>query len=313
MATYTTLSTETIRELLQNYDLGELQNSEILEGGQANSSCTIKTENGKYVLSVCDDKNEQEITLLTSTLDHLNNHGFRTSRLVKTTDGRGYISYQGKPVYVKEYIDGTVEESLSAEMFEQIGQGLAKLHKVPVFPQLPDVFSYGIQSFSEAMDREGEYPSWLREKAEQLARGINDELPRGFVHGDLFYDNILFDRGKLAAILDFEEACHYFLVFDIGMCIAGSCSQQNNFSIESAASLVKGYQSVRPLEKLEKEVLQLHIMYGAIATSFWRYRQFNITYPNVGKTETYKIMVKLAKQVENIPTIDFYQTMFGRG
>ncbi len=310
MATYTVLTSQTIKSLLESYDLGELLDFQIMDGGQANSSSIIVTEQGKYVLSVCDEKSEEEIKLLTSTLEHLNHHGFRTSRLIKTYEGAGYIEYQGKPVYVKEFIEGQVEKALSAEMYYQIGQELAKLHNVAVPPAFPKRFSYGIEKFIEVTATDGDYPEWLSEKAKQLQGCLNDELPKGLVHGDLFYDNILFHEGKLTAVLDFEEACHYFLLFDLGMCIAGSCSVEEKLSMDSTASLIEGYQSVRQLEKLEKELLRLHIIYGAVATSFWRYRQFNIVHPDIGKNHIYAEMMKLANYVDSISETHFYEKIF---
>ena len=38
MATYTVLTSQTIKNLLQSYDLGELLDFQIMDGGQANSS-----------------------------------------------------------------------------------------------------------------------------------------------------------------------------------------------------------------------------------------------------------------------------------
>ncbi len=80
--------------------------------------------------------------------------------------------------------------------------------------------------------------------------------------------------------------------------------------MDATASLVEGYQSVRQLEKLEKRLLQLHIIYGAVATSFWRFRQFNIIYPDAGKNHVYTEMMNLANQVDTIPESDFHKRIF---
>lgn len=312
MATYTVLSSRTIDELLQNYELGELFQCEIMDGGQTNSSSIVVTEKGKFVLSVCDNKSEEEIQLLTNTLDHLNRNNFPTSRLIKTREDGGYIFHEGKPVYIKAFIEGQVEENRTQEMYYQIGQGLATLHTVPVFEGLPPQFPYGLQRFSEVNGCEGEYPEWLKQKIEQLQPCQDKMLPKGLIHGDLFYDNILFHEGELTAILDFEEVCNYSLVFDVGMCIAGCCNEQERVDMKATASLVGGYQSVRKLEELERELLQLHIIYGAVATSFWRYRQFNILYPNVGKNDAHLEMVNLADQVDSISATLFQEKIFGK-
>ena len=140
---------------------------------------------------------------------------------------------------------------------------------------------------------------------------ISPELPRGLIHGDIFYDNVLFTPDKkLAAIIDFEEACHYYKVFDIGMCIVGTCSRKGKLSLAKTKSLVDGYQSKRQLETLEKETLKVFAEYGAVATSFWRFRQHNITKPNEDKANRYLEMKWLADHIHVISKQEFKERLF---
>lgn len=312
MATYTRLTRQALIHLIGKYDLGELREYNEMAGGQANSSFLIRTEKGKFVLSVCDEKSESEIRTLTSTLQHLNNRDFNTSRLMTTREGTGYSSFEGKPVYVKEYLEGGIVAEPSPEMIHQTGQALARLHQIRPPAGLPETFSYGIESFREVTDLSGQFPTWLTGVTDQLKPALNMGLRKGLVHGDLFYDNVLFDQGQLAAILDFEEACHYYLIFDLGMCAAGTCSTSGLLSLEATASLINGYQAVRQLDELEKELLQLHIVYGAAATAFWRFRQFNIIHPEVGKSDHYLEMMHLADHVSDIHPEAFTGKIFNQ-
>lgn len=312
MAAYTVLTEAIIRNLLQNYDLGKLHSVEAMAGGQANSSALVSTERGTCVLSVCDEKSPAEIKTLTATLGHLNRHGFRTSRLIKTKEASAFIDFEGKPVYVKEYIQGQVEQTLSADMLFQVGKALAELHQIPAPATLPRTFAYGIEKFEEVTSMAGGYPDWLQAQKEQLTKCCRPDLPQGLIHGDLFYDNIIFADGKISALLDFEEACHYYLLFDLGMCAAGCCSREAKLSTELTGSLIRGYQSVRALEDIEQNLLQQHIVYAAAATSFWRYRQFNLIHPHEGKNAVYLEMMNLAEQVDGIPQGVFSEQVFGK-
>ena len=62
MADLTILSTEDIRSILTNYDLGDLKSAIPLSGGQANSSYRLLTSRGSYTLSVCDEKSRKRFT-----------------------------------------------------------------------------------------------------------------------------------------------------------------------------------------------------------------------------------------------------------
>ncbi|THB77189.1 MAG: homoserine kinase [Desulfobulbaceae bacterium] len=300
MATYTKLNQHALEEIIRPYNLGSVRDFTEMKGGLANSSFIISTDSGRYVLSVCDEKNKEEIGLLTSLLQHLSDHQFTTSRLVKTADERFYVMYDNKPVYLKTYIEGTVETMLSPEMLVQVGSALAELHQIPPLEGLPTTFSYGLENFDQVHGQPGPFPEWLQTIRPQIERSCRSDLPTGLVHGDLFSDNMVFSHTNLGAVLDFEEACNYYLVFDLGMCITGCCFRNNQLLESHAAAMISGYQKRRKLTPAETEVLQEHIIYGAAATAFWRYRQFNMIYPGSEKRDAYQEMVACADQVNTI-------------
>jgi len=310
MAHYTLLDKNTLETILEDYPIGTPRDVTPLDGGQANSSTIFSTDSGSYVISVCDEKSFDELNLLTLALEHLAKHGIPTTRLIRTKDDSTFVEHAGKPVYVKEFIEGTVPETLTPEMVYQIGVALAQLHAVPPQHYLPSSFSYGIESFSEVINNEGVFPRWLGERTQRLAKCINPDLPKGLIHGDLFFDNTVFQAEELAALLDFEEVCNYFLIFDLGMCAAGCCCQSGELSLSLTASLSSGYQSVRPLSELEKELFKLHIEYGAVATAFWRYRQYNVNFPDIGKNNAHEEMCDLADQIRSLSHEDFMRKVF---
>ena len=310
MAHYTLLDQSSLEALLRAYPLGPPRDVRPLDGGKANSSSLFTTDSGTYVVSVCDEKRPEELELLTRTLEHLEKHGIAATRLVRTTDGLSFIEYGGKPLYVKEFIEGTVPEFLTPGMVSQLGAALARLHAVPPQPYLPEVFSYGIESFTEITSGTGPFACWLKDRTQRLFPCLNAELPRGLIHGDLFPDNTVFRAENLAAILDFEEVCCYYLIFDLGMCAAGCCCPDGTLSLPLTAALVAGYQSIRPLADLERELFKLHLEYGAVATSFWRYRQFNLRFPDLGNKSLYREMSALADQFAGISNKTFIRAVF---
>ena len=314
MAHFTVLKRPEIERILRRYDLGRLLSHTAMDGGLANSSVRITTESGAYVLSVCDEKQMAEINLLCTVLDYLKQHEFPSTRVVPAKDGEPCIDYQGKPLYLKQYIAGEVVEKLGASQLFEVGAALARLHEIPPFPGLPQRFSYGLECFDELEGRASaeSYYRWLVECRTRVLETRSESLPRGFVHGDLFFDNMLFAEGRLAALLDFEEACHYYKIFDIGMTAVGCCAPQGVFSLELTAALVDGYQSIRKLEAEERELLQLHVEYGAAATSFWRYRQYHIKNPEPLMEDHYLAMVKIANRVQSCASELFIDTLFTR-
>ena len=312
MAVYSDISVEELNGLLSRYDLGKLQGYNNLAGGLANSSFRITTETGEYTLSICDEKNLQDIEMLTALLVQLEEQQYPSSRLIRTSDGRRLLEYQGKPVYVKEYIQGEVVKLLSENMLAQVGEKLAHLHTIKPHPLLPTSHAYGLECFDDVIQSSVQHPfvNWLSEKRDFLVKNILSDLPIGFIHGDLFHDNLLFSEGRLVAVLDFEEACYFAKVFDLGMTVIGCCVRNYAISIELVRALVSGYQQQRVLEQAERNSLAVSIQYAAIGTAFWRFRQYYIRNPDDDQSEAHLEMQVLADQVHAISQEDFLQQVF---
>jgi len=222
-----------------------------------------------------------------------------------------------KPVMLKDYIEGQVVEQLDETMLSQVGRQVARLNQIPSPDYLPTNHPYGRQLFPRVvgLNIDAKYESWLAEEIDYLEQHITANLPRGLIHGDLFYDNLLFDPlsdmpGGFKAIIDFEEACHYHLIFELGMGMVGACVNDITVDLDKARALVDGYQQVRPLAQIEKESLQLFVRYAAVATSYWRFNKYNIEESSEDRAGHHWQMVQIAKEVAEISTTRFFDAIF---
>jgi homoserine kinase type II len=311
MARYTQLDEKDIQEIARNYNL-VVEDFAPIEGGAGNSSYLLHTQQGNYVLTVFDDKTLAYVVSLGKLLLLLAEYEFPTTRLLVSAQGNIAIVYKGKPVIVKEYITGHVCADLDTTMLLRAGAVMARLHQIPAPDFLPRKHSYGRQLFASVIDQDIDpvYESYLAEMCAYLDERIPPALPVGLIHGDLFYDNVLFESRDFKAIIDFEEACHYYKVFDIGMGIVGLCAEGTTVALDKAQALVAGYQQVRLLEESEKEALQLFVEYAAIATSYWRFWKYHIHTTMVEKADKHWQMVRLAQGINAIPQTRFSEIVF---
>ncbi len=311
MAIYAQLQQNDIQKIAANYDL-IVAEFEPIDGGAGNSSYLLHTQHAKYVLTVCDDKALIDVVRMGQLLLLLKEYNFPTTRLLSPLNRDIVTMYMDKPVMLKVYIDGHVCESLDDVMLSQVGAKMARLHQVPAPDFLPDKHSYGRQVFSSVIGRNinAEYESWLAKQLYYLERNIPPGLPCGLIHGDLFYDNVLFERKKFRAIIDFEEACRYYKGFDLGMGIVGLCAESTTVALDKARALVSGYQQVRKLEQIEKETLQLFVQYAATATSYWRFWKYHIDTPSADKADKHWQMMRIAEGVNGISKARFWEAVF---
>ena len=205
MARYIQLRQSDIQKIVANYDL-TVTDFEPIEGGAANSSYLLHSRESMYVLTVFDEKAVSDVVRIGRLLLLLAEYDFPTTRLLPATSGDIVTLYLSKPVMLKTYIDGQVDEQLDEAMLHRLGMEMAKLHQIPSPDYLPDKHPYGRQLFSSVMGRniDPQYESWLAKQLAYFERNIPPELPCRLIHGDLFFDNVLFDRKEFKSIIDFE-------------------------------------------------------------------------------------------------------------
>jgi homoserine kinase type II len=308
----TTLQLSDIKEIVRNYGL-IVNHFEPFGGETANSSYLLETDQESYILTVFLEKTFTNVTKMGQLLLLLGEYKFPSTRLIPLLTGEPALLYKEKPIILKRYISGQVCEDLNESMLYQIGEAMAKLHQIPDLDFLPNQHAYGLELFSSVINCNinREYESWLEEQLRYFEQKLPSELPRGPIHGDLFDENILFDDENLKAIIDFEDACYYYKLFDLGMAIIGLCVDSEKFTLSKVHSLIKGYQQIRTLEKQEQESLQLFIEYTATATSYWRFWKFHIHTPQAEKTDKHWEMVNFAKEARNMSKSQFIFEVFG--
>jgi len=310
MAQYTKLSKNEIQEIMGRYEL-KASSYEPIEQGAGNSNYFLNTNQGKYILTVFEIA-PIRVAYIGKVLLLLGKHEFPAPRPQKMANGEAPTKYQEKAVLVKPYITGQAVTILNAGKVKQVGTALAKLHEIPAPDYLPDKHSYVEITYPKFMkqDIDIDYKHRVVQRCRYLIEKLPSQLPVGLVHGDIFCDNVLFENGKFKAILDFEDVCRIYKIYDLGMAVVGICTEGTNIVIEKVRALVQGYQEVRLLEEIEKDSLQLCIEWAAILTSTWRFWKYHIDMPDANKSEKHMQMVNIAKRARSIQKEEFKMAVF---
>jgi len=79
-------------------------------------------------------------------------------------------------------------------------------------------------------------------------------LPRQFIHGDAHDENLLVEGGRVTGLIDFGDCCHNPTVCDLAICMT-YLMMRGPDPLVMAATVVEGYQRVRPLCAEELAVL----------------------------------------------------------
>lgn len=313
MATYFQLQESDVQKIAELHDLALIDFAPMEGGASSKSNHLLHSRQGRHVLSVFKPKKLDLVARLGQLLLLLAKHKFPTSRLLLSVQGEATTTYREMPVMIKVYIAGQVCRELDQTMLRQIGVAMARLHQLPVPDHLLDKQPYGKAALSSVAGHgfDPEYGTWIVQRLAYLEQRIPQELPQSFIHGDLFYDNVLFVGKKLKAFIDFEDALCYYKGFDLGMGIVGLCSTESVVTLDKVRALVAGYERIRQLEDKEKETLQLFSEYAATLVSCWRYWKYNIDTPMAIKARKYRPMVRIAERIGDIPQARFLEAVSG--
>ena len=297
MPVYQKLSDDEIKNLASRFGVHIDSNPELLVGGSANVNYLISSSMNKYVLAVCEGKSAKEIQVLFKLLRHLEDNQFSTSRIFSTVSGEAYVLHQGKPVILKSYLEGDVPNRLSAAEAYALGKRMGQLHKITSPDYLPRQHDYDLHAFSSLSKQIKGHPfaDWVNEVSGFLEQSIPQSLPKGLIHGDIFCDNLVSNADEII-IMDFEEVCHHFLLFDLGMAVVGTCCPDENPDSTLIENLLSGYESSHSLASSESALIDLFAFYAAAGTAVWRFRQFNLVTPSDEMSDHYRKMMNLAEK-----------------
>lgn len=303
MALYTQLSKNELQNIAIDYGLGAINSYSPLSGGSENSNYLVTSEKGKYALTICEQKSMDEANQLAHILTHLNINNFRTSKVILNSNQQAISSYQGKPIMVKDFLDGKVTEDISETLMYLVGIELGKLHKVDVPEHIPDKTYYDKQNFTEVNEYapDSEFNIWLSNIKNYIEKHINENVPKALIHSDLFPSNVIISHDEsMVTIMDFEEVAHYYRMFDVGMTIVGSCREQSKINLFKMNAFLKGYKSEIKLTTIEEQTLQAFTVYAGAAMTFWRHKNFHYTNPDPNFFEHYKELQKVTDFIKEL-------------
>lgn len=304
MSLYTHLNQAEIASVLAAYGLPNLVAFKILSGGSENTNYLVETAEGKYVLSICEQKSVQQATELAELLEYLAKAGFQTSKVVRSLQRAAIVIRFGKPIIVKEYLEGIIQQDLSPTLLKMIGKELAKLHQIKAPTYLPNGLGYGIEQFNQVnrYAPHSEFAHWLKQIAAYIQPYLDLDLPKAFIHSDVFWSNIIIEtEGPSIFIMDFEEAAHYYRIFDLGMTIIGTCAEGKTINLNKARYFLSGYQAEVPLLPQEWRALKAFTVYAGAAMTFWRHQNFKETKPDPAMFDHYlglKVLVDFMMEQE---------------
>jgi len=258
-----------IKEILNNYELGEFLSCKKMTCGYSNTNYKIVTSTGSYLYRICQRQSLDSIQYEMSLMQALKQIRFPAAFPISRKD-KGYISLGNHGwITIYEFIEGE-QPKVTPKTVEEIALTIGQLSQFKDWRQLPrknpislDVCHQLIKDFGTSKYQYSEIFSYFIEQTEYLSPYLTQKIPKGMVHGDIFPDNTIFNGNKLTALIDFEFSCPDYLLIDVGVAINGFCFLNNRLNQELLIIFLKTYSKIRTLTPREIALLPYYIQWGA--------------------------------------------------
>ena len=279
--------------------LSGVDSVERLAGGWDNYNLRLELSDGtRLVLKLWQAQSSiEDVESVIQRHIWIDEHGIPTAVPLLLETGARYAERDGVAWTLLPYFEAGHLGSDAASL-SSLGEIMARMHQAPSADCFPSEFRMGQELFermfalAEERNDWSPFPGMLRGESEALRESIPAGLPQGILHGDLFPDNVLGSDGKVAAILDLEEAWIGPCAFDLVMAYVGFGWEDNEPVEERWQALLSGYQSVRSLTEDEWSALPDLHRYATLSIAAWRYWKHVMAQPDADLADRYLEMVE---------------------
>jgi len=261
MAIYTKVDAHEAKFILKNYNLGELKKIQGIKKGIENTNYLLITTTGKFILTLFEKRVQaKELPFFMNLMLSLNDRKILCPKPIKNKNKKTLFQIKNRQAAICSFVYGKEKTSHTLSECRSIGKNIAKLHMVGEKIKLHRANNLSIKSWialnqsikTKANKKIPNIYGFINTLLLDLKKKWPSQLPTGIIHGDLFPDNIFFNKRKFAGFIDFYFSCSDFLIYDIAICINAMCFDKKiKFNKLKANALLKGYSSQRKISKKE--------------------------------------------------------------
>ena len=287
MAVYTKINKKDISYINKKFEVEKIINFKGIKKGIENTNYLLRSKNKKFILTIFEKRVfKKEIPFFMKLMDQLNSAKINCPKPLKNKSGNYLIKIKNKTACIVSFLKGKDRQNLSLKNCYEIGKNIGKLHISSKKIKLYRKNSMSINNLNSLLKNTkskkipSKFRSILKENLREIRINWPKNLPKGIIHGDLFIDNIFFDKKKFAGFIDFYFSCNDYLMYEIAISINALCfdKKRNKFFLnkKKVKNLIKGYQTIRKISEKEKNAVNILCRGAALRYLFTRtYDYFN--------------------------------------
>jgi homoserine kinase type II len=274
MAVFTPLSLEDAARICAAHHLQRPTGVVPIPAGSVNSNYFIDHEGGRVFARIYEEQDLDGVSYEWALLDHLGSQGIPVARRV-AGPAPGVVRVGGKPVGVFEQVGGveTCQAGVTIARAQAVGALLGRAHDRTRSFGVRRAGRFTLDGIRERIETIRQHRrSDLEPTLARLSTSLDEVAAQtpsagriGVIHGDLFRDNIRWDRDTIVAVLDWESASDGFLAYDVMVTALAWC-YGDDLDWSLVGALIRGYQAQATFD--DADFLQMHVFARTAAVRF---------------------------------------------
>ena len=297
MAVYTKIKKEDIFSINNKFNIEKIVSFQGIKKGIENTNYLLKTKKNKFILTIFEKRvSNKEIPFFMRLMEILHTSNISCPKPLKNKNGSYLIKLRNKTACVVSFLNGKDKIKLNSKNCFAVGKMIAKIHQATKNIKISRKNSMGIKELGPLLKsikfkskKFANLQKFLTNNLKEIKKNWPSKLPQGVIHGDLFIDNIFFNKDKLSGVIDFYFAANDYFMYEIAICINALCFdfKKSKFIInkQKVKNLIKGYESIKKISLKEKK--SLNILCRGAAIRYLLTRLYD--YSNTPKTALIQI------------------------
>ncbi len=288
MAVYTKLNNKEILDIINDYPIGKLIQFKGIKEGIENTNYFIKTKNGKFILTIFENRvNLRDIPFFVNLMKFLNHNDFVSPEPLENIKGNIINDFKNKKYIIVKFLEGKSKVNIEPDDCFKIGDLIGNFQEKSKKFKGTRKNNLSIEGcckiFKECKNTIPERSVnilWnglydlIEKSLDDCKKNWPSHLSKGIIHGDLFPDNVFFQNDKVSGVIDFYFSCEDIKIYEIAIVINAWCFNKNNtLNIIKVKNLIKGFTLHYKLSK--DELSNLHILSKGASIRFLLTRLFD--------------------------------------
>lgn len=244
-----------------------------------NAIAWISTDHGALVAKWSRDKDQfVKFAGTADLLDALHKEGLPVAPPLAATDGGHRVVIESSSVTVQPHIDGELLDITADTAVRRAGASLARLHGALATQRDSRLTKLGRHT-GGTLDLRRRIENWLQHEDTGRAPAASERLRERIaslppidsdpqlIHNDFRSSNVLTSGTEIVAVLDFDEVALDYCVSDLANASVYLGTRFRNWQPTPASvreALLLGYETVRPLTRLERQWLHALTLWQGI-------------------------------------------------